>query len=241
MSLGEMSILKQPLSLPRTRRSRRCALTLAGGGVVGGMYEVGAVAAIEERLAGWWSGFDIYVGCSAGSVVASLLANGLRASELYQILDQDLPDPLNFRRGAVFSRGTFRRASVRLARLLWAVSKNVMHGVRRSIPDMLARAERDMPAGFFQLDALERFMRIHPPSEDRSVQRLQRVVRATPRTEPVGTRQEVISPILANVYLHYALDLWAEKVMRQQLRGEFYSAFAARGLSNDFSTSGVAC
>jgi RNA-directed DNA polymerase len=32
----------------------------------------------------------------------------------------------------------------------------------------------------------------------------------------------VISPILANVYLHYALDLWAEKVMRQQLRGEFY-------------------
>jgi NTE family protein len=159
MSLGEMSILKQPLSLSRTRRSRRCALALAGGGVVGGMYEVGAVAAIEERLAGRWSGFDIYVGCSAGSVVASLLANGLRASELYQILDQDLPDPLNFRRGAVFSRGTFRRASVRLARLLWAVSKNVMHGVRRSIPDMLARAERDMPAGFFQLDALERFMR----------------------------------------------------------------------------------
>jgi len=38
-----------------------------------------------------------------------------------------------------------------------------------------------------------------------------------------GTPQGgVISPILANVYLHYALDLWAEKVMRQQLRGEFY-------------------
>lgn len=38
-----------------------------------------------------------------------------------------------------------------------------------------------------------------------------------------GTPQGgVISPILANVYLHYALDLWAEKVMRRQLRGEFY-------------------
>lgn len=37
-----------------------------------------------------------------------------------------------------------------------------------------------------------------------------------------GTPQGgVISPILANVYLHYALDLWAEKVMRRQLRGEF--------------------
>ena len=38
-----------------------------------------------------------------------------------------------------------------------------------------------------------------------------------------GTPQGgVISPILANVYLHYALDLWAEKVMRRELRGEFY-------------------
>lgn len=38
-----------------------------------------------------------------------------------------------------------------------------------------------------------------------------------------GTPQGgVISPILANVYLHYAVDLWAEKVMRRQLRGEFY-------------------
>ena len=38
-----------------------------------------------------------------------------------------------------------------------------------------------------------------------------------------GTPQGgVISPILANVYLHYALDLWAAKVMRRQLRGEFY-------------------
>jgi len=38
-----------------------------------------------------------------------------------------------------------------------------------------------------------------------------------------GTPQGgVVSPLLANVYLHYALDLWAEKVMRRQLRGEFY-------------------
>jgi RNA-directed DNA polymerase len=38
-----------------------------------------------------------------------------------------------------------------------------------------------------------------------------------------GTPQGgVISPILANVYLHYALDLWAERVMRPKLKGEFY-------------------
>lgn len=31
-----------------------------------------------------------------------------------------------------------------------------------------------------------------------------------------------ISPVLANVYLHYALDLWYEKVVRNRVRGEVY-------------------
>ena len=31
-----------------------------------------------------------------------------------------------------------------------------------------------------------------------------------------------ISPVLANVYLHYALDLWYEKFIRRQCRGEVY-------------------
>ena len=31
-----------------------------------------------------------------------------------------------------------------------------------------------------------------------------------------------ISPVLANVYLHYALDLWCEKVLKRKLRGEVY-------------------
>lgn len=31
-----------------------------------------------------------------------------------------------------------------------------------------------------------------------------------------------ISPILANVYLHYVLDLWYEKVIRRQCKGEVY-------------------
>jgi len=137
----------------------RIALALGGGGVIGGMYEVGALAALEERLNGEGRGFDIYVGCSAGSVVASLLANGVRARELYTILDQDLDDPFNFRRGAVFAPDSFRRAATRFGRMVWAFGKNAATALRGSIPDMLARAERDLPPGFFSLVALERFMR----------------------------------------------------------------------------------
>lgn len=38
-----------------------------------------------------------------------------------------------------------------------------------------------------------------------------------------GTPQGgIVSPILANIYLHYALDLWFERVVKKQCRGEVY-------------------
>lgn len=38
-----------------------------------------------------------------------------------------------------------------------------------------------------------------------------------------GTPQGgIVSPILANIYLHYVLDLWFEKVVRKQCRGEAF-------------------
>ena len=144
---------------PEPRPRPRYALALAGGGVIGGMYEVGAMTALEERLNGSGTGFDVYVGCSAGSVVAALLASGVRASEIYQILEQDLDDPLNFRRGVLFAGDAFRMACTRFGRFVWAISKHVLRG-GRCLPDVLARAERELPAGFFTLAALERFMRL---------------------------------------------------------------------------------
>lgn len=33
----------------------------------------------------------------------------------------------------------------------------------------------------------------------------------------------VISPILANIYLHYVLDLWVSKIVRPRMKGEIYS------------------
>jgi predicted acylesterase/phospholipase RssA len=154
-----MDSVFRTLGLRRSQPRPRCALALAGGGVIGGMYEVGALAAIEERLDGRAPGFEVYVGCSAGSVVASLVASGVGMRALYRILDEDIEDPLNFRRGAVYPSDAFRNACMSFGRLVWAVGKNAITGIRGSVPDMLARAERDMPAGFFKVAALERFMR----------------------------------------------------------------------------------
>src|SRR5881628_3237637 len=144
--LSRMQFLHRAIGRWRSKPRPRYALALAGGGVIGGMYEVGALAALEERLN------------SAGSVVASLLAGGVRAREIYQILDEDLDDPINFGSNAVFAGDAFRRACGRFGRLIWAFGKSAIRG-RGSIPDMLARAERDMPPGFFSLDALEQYLR----------------------------------------------------------------------------------
>jgi len=138
----------------------RRALVLAGGGVIGGMYEVGALAALEETLPSFRANdFDLYVGSSAGSVVGALMANGVPPLELYAILDEERDDPLNFHRGAVYHKGSFTGATRNLAQFMWAIGKRAVMDFRLEWPDLLARSGGDMPAGFFSLAPLEAYMR----------------------------------------------------------------------------------
>ena len=146
--------------LPWRRKPRLRALVLAGGGVIGGMYEVGALAACDELLPGFrCNAFDLYIGSSAGSVVASFMAQGIRPHDLYQILEEERDDPLDFNRGSVYHKGSFGIAARNLAYFLWAVGKRAVGGFTLDWPDILARSGRDMPAGFFTLAPLEDFMR----------------------------------------------------------------------------------
>ena len=53
-------------------RSGKTALVLAGGGLTGAVYEIGALRAIDDLLVDRTvNDFDIYVGTSAGALVAS--------------------------------------------------------------------------------------------------------------------------------------------------------------------------
>ncbi|ABI67500.1 group II intron reverse transcriptase/maturase [Cutibacterium avidum] len=45
------------------------------------------------------------------------------------------------------------------------------------------------------------------------------IVYDTPKGTPQGG---IVSPILANIYLHYVLDLWFEKVVKKRCQGEAY-------------------
>lgn len=124
------------------------------------MYEVGVLAALDDALPGFRANqFDLYIGSSSGSVVSSLIANGIRPRDLYEILDEERDDPLNLQRGSVYHKGAFSNAARNLAQFVWAVGKKAVTGFRLEWPDLLARSGADMPAGFFSVAPLELFMR----------------------------------------------------------------------------------
>ena len=82
----------------------RIGIALAGGGPLGGIYEVGASTALEEAI----DGLDLtqahcYVGVSSGSFIAAALANGISPEKLANILLDDLDKELT-KRGHSFVR-----------------------------------------------------------------------------------------------------------------------------------------
>ena len=69
---------------------RRIGLALAGGGPLGGIYEVGALLALADTLDGLdFNDLDVYVGVSSGGFVAAALANGLSPAQMYRLFIDD--------------------------------------------------------------------------------------------------------------------------------------------------------
>jgi Predicted esterase of the alpha-beta hydrolase superfamily len=83
----------------KAQRSKT-ALVLAGGGVTGAAYEIGALRALDDLLHHFSvNDFDVFIGTSAGALVAACLANGLTPHELMRHLEVPLDGiaPLNTR------------------------------------------------------------------------------------------------------------------------------------------------
>jgi predicted acylesterase/phospholipase RssA len=72
----------------------KTALVLGGGGFTGGVYEIGALRALDllsvNRTV---NQFDVYVGTSAGAFIASLCANGVTPEEMMRVVTRKGPLP----------------------------------------------------------------------------------------------------------------------------------------------------
>jgi NTE family protein len=77
------------------KRPSKTALVLGGGGFTGGVYEIGALRALDLlAVNSTVNNFDIYVGTSAGSFVATMLANGVTPEEMMQVINDRVPSDL---------------------------------------------------------------------------------------------------------------------------------------------------
>src|SRR3954451_8888412 len=96
MFMGKVvDIDSQPRRGRGRKRPSKTALVLGGGGFTGGVYEIGALRALNLlAVNSTVNNFDIYVGTSAGSFVAGMLANGVTPDEMMQVLNERVPSEL---------------------------------------------------------------------------------------------------------------------------------------------------
>ncbi len=152
-------------SIDRRRRPRRhkTALVLGGGGFTGGVYEIGALRALDllavnRRV----NQFDVYVGTSAGAFIAALCANGVTPEEMMRVVTRQGPPPFKdidlsdllqpnllelVRKGAALPLRTL------------ALARQVRRSAARSVIDVLLGFAEGLPSGLYTGAGIERYLR----------------------------------------------------------------------------------
>jgi NTE family protein len=143
----------------------RVALCLPGGGATGAMFQIGALAALEDGLAGLAEqGFDLYVGTNSGASVAAVLAAGQPPARLYRaFLDPaDQYFPLERKHILKMDLDAWRSTLVSGWQALRHGTSSLISRAPAPSPavlwEELDRFYDTLPAGLFSLDAYERFL-----------------------------------------------------------------------------------
>ncbi|HEY2743093.1 MAG TPA: patatin-like phospholipase family protein [Polyangia bacterium] len=180
---GITVIQKLDPTIPRIPRGK-VGLVLAGGAVAGGAFKAGGLRALDESLVSRRSGgvttahafglneFDVFVGLSAGSVLAAVLSAGIVPDEIFRILSgtsemYETFQPWHFMRPNV---GEWRtRVPAWLAKeqelftnwLSGATDTRVGKRYRlgTTLAKMLEATARLLPTGLFDPRALEGYLR----------------------------------------------------------------------------------
>ena len=146
----------------RRRSAGRIGLALAGGGPLGGIYEVGALLALTDSIADLdCTALDVYVGVSSGSFVAAALANGLSPAQMYRLFIDDgrhaALKPELFLKPAL---GEFGRRLASVPGLaLRAALQYLRDPLQRGVMESLATFARAIPTGFFDNRTIDRFLK----------------------------------------------------------------------------------
>jgi predicted acylesterase/phospholipase RssA len=141
----------------------KTALVLAGGGIMGAAYEIGCLTALDRLFAPGFNTrrFDIYVGVSAGSVIATLIANRISPNGLFHAIDNNEQSVFNFHRSDIY-RLDYREVFASF----WSLTTNLFRIFRNyrqnrwtfSLVDIVHILQEQFPAGLFSLGPLQKYL-----------------------------------------------------------------------------------
>ena len=165
-----------PSAMPST--SRHIGLAMAGGGPLGAVYEIGALAALQDCLIGVdFTELDVYVGVSSGAFLAAGLANGMPPLQLARMFIEgdaggERFDPAVLLKPAY--REYLRRALSVPPLLLASLWRYLVDDEDTSLLGSVQRMARAIPNGIFDGRAIDRYLAglFHRPGRTNDFRRL---------------------------------------------------------------------
>jgi NTE family protein len=165
--MGKVVKLEKPAqsrSGRRTRRSRsKVALVLGGGGFTGGVYEIGALRALDLLAVNRTvNEFDVYVGTSAGSFIASMAANGVTPEEMMRVVNQQVPTPFRDIDLGTLLRPNyldFAKSAALLPLRALGIARTLATNLRAvSMMDIVVGLAEGLPPGIYDGSGIERYL-----------------------------------------------------------------------------------
>ncbi len=142
------------------------ALCLGGGGATGAMFQIGALAALEDAVTGFHvNDFDLYIGASSGASVAAALAGGRSVQRIYRAILDPADDYFPLER-----RHLFRMDLTGWRRAIASGFESLQRGAASIVKpgyqppsatvlwEQLDRVFDSLPPGVYSLDGYERFL-----------------------------------------------------------------------------------
>jgi NTE family protein len=144
------------------RATSKVALALSGGGFTGYLFEIGALTALDDLFEDGFSvnQFDFYVGVSAGSAAASLLANGIKPEVIFQA-NLTGERPYYFERRDIFAPAVgegFKSMARAVQQLSPVLKLYIRHRREMGLIDLLEKAQESLPCGMYTLDPFARYL-----------------------------------------------------------------------------------
>jgi len=171
-AVGEVVKLQKPsandrktVGKPKRRRARRSrtALVLGGGGFTGGVYEIGALRALDLLAVNRTvNEFDVYVGTSAGAFVGALAANGVTPEEMMRVVNQQVPTPFrDLDRGSLMRPNylEFAQSAALLPLRMLGLARNLVTQLGQfSIIDLAVQLAEGLPSGLYDGQAIQDYL-----------------------------------------------------------------------------------